>query len=206
MSNATRLLFMLVAFVAISCGVYFLVPSQRPSAAPRIFGQPSSVTSLDACSLTSPSEIATVQGVQVQSAQRSSHKQGDLVVAQCYYPAVSSDGRANLSVYLQVIRPDANKGRRDALQEFWKDQLDRDSKAQKRVENAEEQALEKRLKRPVPISGLGEEAFWLAGRRGGALYVLKQGSVLRVTVGEADVTAQMEKSKALAKKILKRLA
>jgi hypothetical protein len=205
MSNATRLLFMLVAFAATLCGVYFLATSQRPSAALRIFGQPSSLTPLDACSLTSESEIATVQGVQVQSAQRSSHKQGDLVVAQCYYPAVSSDGRANLSVYLQVIRPEAN-ARRDALKEFWKEQLDRDSKAQRRVENAEEQELEKRLKPPVPISGLGEEAFWLAGRRGGALYVLKQGSVLRVTVGEADVTAQMEKSKALAKKILKRLA
>ena len=204
-SNATRLLLMLVAVAATLCGVYFLAPFQRPSAALRIFGQPSSVTPLDACSLTSESEIATVQGVQVQSAQRSSHKQGDLVVAQCYYPAVSTDGRANLSVYLQVIRPEAN-ARRDALKAFWKDQLDRDSKAQRRVENAEEQELEKRLKPPVPISGLGEEAFWLAGRRGGALYVLKPGSVLRVTVGEADVTAQMEKSKALARKILKRLA
>lgn len=205
-SNATRLLFVLIAFAAVLCGAYFLVPPQRPSAAPRIFGQPSSVTPLDACSLTSPSEIAIVQGVQVESAQRSSHKQGDLVVAQCYYPAISSDGRANLSVYLQVMRPDANRGRRDALKAFWKDQLDRDSKAQRRVENAEEQELEKRLKPPVPISGLGEEAFWLAGRRGGALYVLTHDSVLRVTVGEADVTAQMEKSKVLARKILKRLA
>ena len=115
MSNATRLLLMLVAFAATLCGVYFLAPSQRPSAAPRVFAQPPSVTPLDACSLTSPSEIATVQGVQVQSAQRSSHKQGDLVVAQCYYPAVSSDGRANLSVYLQVIRPDANKERCDQI-------------------------------------------------------------------------------------------
>lgn len=206
MSNATRLLLMLVAFAATLCGVYFLAPSQRPSAAPRIFGQPSSITPPDACSLTSPSEIASVQGVPVQGAQPAVHKQGDLVIAQCYYPAVSSDGRANLSVYLQVIRPDSNSARRDALRGFWKDQLDRDSRAQKRIENAEEQALEKRLKPAEPISGLGDEAFWLAGRRGGALYVLKHDSILRVTVGDADVKAQMEKSKALAKKILKRLA
>ena len=206
MSNATRLLFVLVAFAATVSGVYFLAPSQRPSAAPRVFAQPSSGNSMDACSLTSQSEIATVQGVQVQGGQPSSHKQGDLVIAQCYYPAVSSDGRANLSVYLQVIRPDSNSARRDALKEFWKDQLDRDSRAQRRVENAEEQVLEKRLKPPEPIPGLGDEAFWLAGRRGGALYVRKHDSVLRVTVGEADVKAQMEKSKALARKILKRLA
>ena len=204
--NATRWLLMLVAFAGTVSGVYLLAPSQRPSAAFRVFAQPASASSVDACSLTSQAEIATVQRVQVQSAQPSSHKQGDLVVTQCYYPAVSSDGRANLSVYLQIIRPDSSSTRRDALKEFWKDQLDRESKAQKRVENAEEQELEKRIKPPVPISGLGDEAFWLAGRRGGALYVLKHDSILRVTVGDADVTAQMEKSKALAQKILKRLA
>lgn len=197
---------MLAAFAATVSGVYFLAPSQRPSAAPRVFAQPSTVSPPDACNLTSQSEIATVQGGQVQGGQPSSHKQGDLVISQCYYPAVSGDGRANLSVYLQVIRPDSNSARRDALKEFWKDQLDRDRKAQRRVENAEEQAPEKRLKPPVPVSGLGDEAFWLAGRRGGALYVRTHDSVLRVTVGEADVKTQMEKSKALARKILKRLA
>lgn len=205
-SNATRLLFMLVAFTATLAGVYFLALTQRPSAAPRVFAQPSSASPFDACSLTSQTEIAAVQGVPVQGAQPSSHKQGDFVIAQCYYPVVSSDGRANLSVYFQVIRPHPNNSRRNALKEFWKDQLDRDSRAQRRIENAEEQPLEKRLKPPEPVSGLGDQAFWLAGRRGGALYVLKHDSILRVSVGEADVKAQMEKSKALARKILKRLA
>jgi len=202
----TRALFMLGAFATVVCGAAFLGRSVQPNAAPPTFRQGAGSSPQDACSLITQSDIASVQGVQAQRPQPSSQKYGDLVILQCYYTAVSADGRDNLSVHLQVIRPDSQSARRDPLKEFWKDQLDRDAKAQTRVENHEEAELEKRIKAPVRVSGLGEEAFWLAGRRGGALYVLNKNRVLRVAVGDRDVQAQIEKSKALAGKALRRLS
>jgi hypothetical protein len=207
MSNATRLLFMLIAFAATASGVYFLAPSQHPSAAPPTFKQAASSNSQDACSLITQSDITTVQGVQVQGAQPSRHKQGDLVIEQCYYTAVSTDGRDNLSVYLQLIQPGATGARAAALKEFWKDRFERDREEERERENEEEnEEGEERIDDPVRVSGIGEQAFWLGTSRGGALYVLTKDRVLRLTVGGRDVTSQREKSKLLARKALRRLA
>lgn len=203
---ARALFIMLSAFASVVCGAAFLGRSVRPNAAPPTFKQAAGGSSQDACSLITQSDIASVQGVQAQRPQPSSQKYGDLIISQCYYTAVSADGRDNLSVHLQVIQPDSQSARRDPLKQFWKDQLDRDAKAQLRVENHQEAELEKRIRAPVRVAGLGEEAFWLAGRRGGALYVLDRNRVLRVAVGDRDAQAQIEKSKTLASKALRRLS
>jgi len=53
---------------------------------------------------------------------------------------------------------------------------------------------------------VGDEAFWIASRVGGALYVLKGNSYLTVSVGgAADEKTRIEKSKALAQRALVRL-
>jgi hypothetical protein len=129
----TRALFMLGAFATVVCGAAFLGRSVQPNAAPPTSRHGAGSSPQDACSLITQSDIASVQGVQAQRPQPSSQKYGDLVILQCYYTAVSADGRDNLSVHLQVIRPDSQSARRDPLKEFWKDQLDRDAKAQARV-------------------------------------------------------------------------
>lgn len=206
LKNPSCVLILLVAFATVVCGAAFLGGSARPNVAPPALTQSANGSEQDACSLITQTDIASVQGVQAQQPQSSSHKQGDLVISQCYYTAVSADGRDNLSVYLQLIRPDSQSTRRDALKQFWKDQFERDAKAQRRVENNQEGELEKRIKPPVQIPGLGDEAFWLAGRRGGALYILNKNKILRVSVGDRDVQAQIEKSKAVAGKALRRLA
>ena len=81
----------------------------------------SSAASLDACALIEKSEIASVQGVEVQQVQPTSQQHGDLVISQCYYTAISADGSKNLSVYVQVIQLNPKSARRDALKEFWKE-------------------------------------------------------------------------------------
>jgi hypothetical protein len=56
------------------------------------------------------------------------------------------------------------------------------------------------------VDGVGEEAFWMGNRVGGALYVLKHNSYIRVSIGGAgDQQTKIAKSKALARLALKRL-
>ena len=173
-------------------------PAARPTSGP---------ASLDACALIEKSEIASVQGVPVQQMQPTSQKHGDLVFSQCYYTAISADGSKNLSVYVQVIQRNSTSARRDAVKEFWEERFGRESKERESKEKRkEEKDEEEAINPPLRVSGVGDEAFWLGSSRGGALFVLKKGKVLRVTVGGPnDANAQIEKSKTLAKKILTRL-
>jgi len=65
---------------------------------------------------------------------------------------------------------------------------------------------EEELRKPRPIDGLGEEAYWVGNPISGALYVLKGNSFLRISVGGVrEESARIEKSKALARAALKRL-
>jgi hypothetical protein len=169
---------------------------------------PSSEGVLDACALIEKSEIASVQGAEVQQVQPTSQKNGDLHISQCYYTATSADGSKNLSVFFQLIQLDSRSARQDALKEFWKERFGRESTEKRREEKEEREGGEEEeaINAPVRVSGIGDEAFWLGTSRGGALYVLKKEKVLRVTVGGADdAKAQIDKSKTLAKKALARL-
>jgi len=57
-----------------------------------------------------------------------------------------------------------------------------------------------------PISGLGEEAYWVGNPVAGALYVLQGGVFLRISVGGVrEESARIEKSKVLARAAVKRL-
>ena len=56
------------------------------------------------------------------------------------------------------------------------------------------------------MNGLGDEAFWIGSRVGGALYVLKKDLFFRISVGGAgDEKAKLNKSRTLAQNVLKRL-
>jgi hypothetical protein len=56
------------------------------------------------------------------------------------------------------------------------------------------------------VKDLGDEAFWIGSPIGGALYVLKNELFFRLSVGGAgDQRAKLNKSKALAQRILKKL-
>jgi len=157
---------------------------------------------VDACGLLQSSEIESIQGVQVQATQPTAQKHGKLVVSQCYYTAYSADGSKNLSVYLQVIQPDAGNAQGGSVKEFWEERFRNNKEKKRRPEHEAEESLGP----PVLVSGIGDEAFWLASDRGGALYVLKNDRVVRVTAGApVDGKNKIEKPKALAKKIIERL-
>ena len=161
----------------------------------------------DACALLDKSEIAAVQGFEVQQVQPTTQKNGDLDISQCYYTVVSSDGSKNLSVYLQVIQLNPKATEREALKEFWEERFERESVEKKREAKEAREEEEEAINPPRRISGVGDKAFWLGSSRGGALFVLKKDKVLRVTVGGTNdaAKAQIEKSKTLANKALARL-
>jgi hypothetical protein len=177
------------------------ITSAQPSAPPAI-------SSLNVCSLLDSSEIASVQRTPVQQTQPTGYAYGDVNISQCYYTAVSAGGE-NLSVHLQVIQRNPKSVRRKALNEYWKASFkharDENESKEERSEEKENEEEEDLPGGPVSVAGIGHEAFWLASRRGGALYVLTSDKVVRVSAGANDTKAQFEKSKALAEKVLRRL-
>ena len=86
---------------------------------------------------------------------------------------------------------------------------DGDKEREKRKEKSppKDREEDEKVSAPQRVEGIGEAAFWTGNRVGGALYVLKRDSYIRVSVGGAeDQKTKIEKSKALARLALKRLS
>ena len=146
----------------------------------------------DACKLIAPSEIEAVQGEAVLDAKSGERRTGGFAIAQCYY-ALSSNTK---SVSLEVTRPDPEQGAPSGPRDRWK----------KLFHGEGEKEGEKESGKPQPVSGVGDEAFWSGNPMVGALYVLKDNSYLRISIGGAeDASVKIRKTKALAQKALKRL-
>ena len=123
----------------------------------------------------------------------SSRQDSDFVISQCHYLVASADGAKNLSVHLEVRRDGRGSEDKNALGDFWQKQF-REAKEKKKSE------------KPKPVAGVGDEAYWVGNSRAGALYALKKGAIVRVSVGGPDtVDVKIEKSKKLAHKALQRL-
>jgi hypothetical protein len=176
-----------------------LANSSQPSPTPPSSSQPSTTPSSsgtdaggDACTLLTKEEIQAVQGEAFKDTKPTEKTSGGLAVAQCYFELPT----ASNSVVLTVTRP-APGGRSPA--ESWKEIFHREKASEKKEEGEEE-------REPLKVEGIGDEAFWTGNRVGGALYVLKGNSYIRISVGGAgDQTQKMEKSKTLAESVLKRL-
>ena len=164
----------------------------------RSAGFRSSAGLLDACTLIDKLEIASLQGAPVQSLVPSNQSGGALAISQCYYTVV--DASKNLSVHLQVIQAAKKGSRSNVVKDYWE-------KAFEDKDRGEEEEGEKEASKPLPISGVGEEAFWVGNHVVGALYALKKGNMVRVSVGGPDdAKTKIEKSKKLAAIVLKRLS
>jgi hypothetical protein len=154
---------------------------------------------VDACALIKKSEIAAVQGGEVQSTVPSTQMNGALAISQCYYTVNSADQSQNLSVHLEVIQPDPKSP--NAVKEYW------ESAFEDKKEKGEKGEEEKEGGPPLAVRGIGEEAFWTGNARVGALYALKKGKLVRVSVGGSDdAKTKIEKSKKLVATVLKRLS
>ena len=155
-----------------------------------------------ACGLLTQEEIQSVQGEPFKSTKASQGPGPGLRVSQCYFELPTPVN----SIVLTVTRKADGANVRDP-RESWHELFYGEHKSEREKEREKDKAKEGEEKGgPQKVDGLGEEAFWSGSRVGGALYVLKGESYLRISVGGAGDQAQkLEKCKTLAGFVLKRL-
>jgi hypothetical protein len=168
----------------------------------------------DVCGLIKNPEIEAVQGSPVTETKSSGHSDGGFRASQCFYAAT-----ANKSVSLAVTQSDPDSSAKRSPKDFWKEtfghytteEKEREEDKVKRESLRDQTRAKGEEEAPPPpkkISGIGDEAFWVGSRVGGALYVLKREKdvFIRISVGGADnEETRINKSKALAAKALERL-
>lgn len=181
----TLLVFCLLSVIA-GCSKPATVPSQTTSSAKVI----------DACLLLTSQEIEAIQGAPLKDTKPSANSQGGLTVSQCYFLLpIAAD-----SIVLTVTQ-NAEGSNSHGPKQSWERIFEGDNEA----ESARE---EKESKSPPPekIAGLGDEAFWAPRRFGGTIYALKGNVYITMSVGgSGEQAAKLQKSKALAEMVLKRL-
>lgn len=178
-------------------------------------------TGPDACSLISSDELQAIQGEALKETKLSNSPGGPLVSQQCVYllPTYSK------SLSLQLIQGDAA-----SIKKSWEDkfrQAEEEEKETGREKGREgkgekggarekkegaggqgggREGEEEEESKPVRVTGIGEEAFWIGNRIVGALYVFSNNSILRLSIGGPEnEEAKIKKLKVLAQKAINRL-
>lgn len=157
----------------------------------------------DACALLTSKEIQSIQGEAVKDTKLTGRADGGFVVSQCFFtlPTFSN------SISLAVTQKGDAAGARDP-REFWRDtfELKKNAEEGERERDRKGESEEEERQHATKVPGVGDEAFWTGSRVGGALYVLKGQSYLRISIGgAADEATKIKRSKALAQKVLARL-
>ena len=153
----------------------------------------------DVCGLITLDEIQTIQGSPMSGTKNSAHSDGGLRVSQCFYTATEFSKSVNLAL---VQRDPDHPGKRSP-RDFWKEKFDPYQDEEPKKESGDEKE-----KGPAPktVVGLGDEAYWVANRFGGTLYVLKGDAFISIGLGGTDdEQTKLNKSKALAQKAIQRL-
>ena len=181
---------------------------------------PKSVT----CALLSGADIREVQGEEVADAQGSEHLAGSLRMSQCFYRLPTF----NKSVSLEVVRASTEAQAPDAVKEYWRQKFRRDAgegreSERERREREREKELEQEKAngqvregghhereedegetRTERVAGIGDEAYWSGGEKGGALSVLRKDTIISVSIGGTeDEAGKIKRAKALVQKVLK---
>lgn len=181
-----------------------------PATAPTAPAASTVKAKVDVCGLLTSDDLKSVQGEPLKEAQRSDRRDGAFIVAQCYFALPTTSNSVVLNVTTAGEAQGANNPRK-----FWEDTFGgedaKDGDREKERERAKKDKPaageeEEEGARPERVNGVGEEAFWLASRVGGALYVLKKDVFFRISVGGAgDEKAKLKKSKTLAQQVLKKI-
>ena len=151
-------------------------------------------TGTNACTLLTKEEVKAVQGEPFTDAIGSGKSGSGLSTSQCYFQLP----QAVNSIVVTLTKKAEGPGGRDPAKN-WEEMFDPDKKTEKEEKEEAE-------KEPEKVEGIGDEAFWTGNRVGGALYVLKGNSYIRISVGGAGDTAdKIRKSKILAQSVLQHL-
>lgn len=158
----------------------------------------------DPCTLLTWKEIGTVQGERVTDTKASHPPRKGFAVSQCFFTAATFEKSVSLQVTRRGPSPAAKEPKDDWKRLFPTPPAQKAAAAERQTGRPREEKAEST--EPVRLKRLGDEAFWLGNRFVGALYVLKGGAYFRISVGGwADESERIEKSRALAQKVLKRI-
>jgi hypothetical protein len=190
-------------------------PSVAVAAAP---ASPAAVTATqplkaktDACALLSSNDLKSIQGEPIKETKLTARADGGFAISQCFYTLPTFTN----SISLAVTERSDESGARDP-REFWKETFhedaedgEREREKERERERASAGAREEEEEEGVPpqrVKGVGDEAYWMTSRVGGALYVLKGNSYVRLSIGgTSNEAARIKKLKALAQKIIVRI-
>jgi hypothetical protein len=198
-------LFCWLALGASGCSKH--TPAQAP------ISERNAPANVDACALISKEEVEAVQGSPIKETKSSERSNGVFRVAQCFYTAAEF----SKSVSLAVTQRDPASAATRSPKDFWKETFGRYTGEEKEREEDKEKkeslreqtrgkAEEEESVPPKKIDRIGDEAYWIGNRFGGALYVLKKDAFIRISVGGPDnEETKINKSKALGQKALERL-
>jgi len=160
------------------------------------------------CALLTPAEIEAIQGERVEETKPAVQPGGGSFATQCLFRTPTLSKSVSLSLTASdPLHPVALTARQLWQKQFHSLEVESDEESAegKSVKKLEPER-ERESRKPRPVRGLGEEAYWVASPVASALYVLKGEMFLRISVGSAgQETERMEKSKALARAALKRL-
>jgi hypothetical protein len=155
--------------------------------------------------LLNNAEIETVQGEPLKEAIANTQPSGGMLMLHCVFHTATS---AKL-IHVALATPERAGRSGLAPREFWQRQFHTtgNKEGETRVAGKEpELEREEQGNKARRIGGLGEEAYWVGNPVAGALYVLQGNVFLRVSVGGVrEESSRIEKSKALAHAIVKRL-
>jgi hypothetical protein len=160
---------------------------------------------VDACALLTSKEIEAVQGEPLKETKLSGQSTGGFSMSQCFFTLPTFTN----SVSLLVAQKGEGSGANDP-REFFRERFHEKSKGEKERERERDKKKgeeeEDEGAPPQQVSGVGDEAYWTGSRVGGALYVLKGSSYVRISIGGAATQdAKIKKTKALAAKAIARL-
>jgi hypothetical protein len=167
-------------------------------------------TRSDACGLITSAEVQAVEGSPVKDTKPSQQSDDKFRYSQCFYTTEVF----NMSVSVALTERNPTSASAQDPREFWKDTFGRYEGTQKEITEEEkekkrslnEEEEEARARPPKKIDGVGDSAWWTAGRMGGSIYVLKNNAFLRISVGSpGKEEEQIERAKKLAVKALSRL-
>ncbi|MEA2205608.1 MAG: hypothetical protein QOE77_2384 [Blastocatellia bacterium] len=170
-------------------------------------------SAIDPCKVLTSDELQAVLGEPLKETKASERPDGGFHVSQCFYSLPTLAKSVSVSI--------TSRGTRDP-REFWKETFHREDAAEKEREREKEKRGSKSEKDerrekgqreeeeesapPQKVGGIGEEAFWMSSPIGGALYVLQKNAFVRISIGGSDdQKTRLNKSKALATKILGRV-
>jgi hypothetical protein len=174
-----------------ACVVAFPVNGSADQARPR------SAEATDACELLTSADISEVQGEPVTAAKSSRLPNPQFTMAQCFYALGSSSKGVSLAVAVSSAEQPG------APHAFWVDRFQRERERAKRARAAAGRAPADDAE---PVSGIGDEAFWVGDAHVGSLYVRAGRRFFRLSVGGvSDPGERQERSLRLARAVLKRL-